>query len=422
MASGPLDGIKVLEFTQIIAGPFCCQLLADMGATVTKFEPIEGEPWRVFAELIPKESRVFLALNRGKRGVAMDLTRTEAIDAVRKMVADADVMVINYRPGVAEKLGIDYDSLREINPRLIYCENSAFGKQGPLAKAGGYDIIVQAMTGLMAGEAKMLGNVPEPITPAVADFSTGILMSNAICAALYVREKTGRGQYISSTMLAMAMNIQPSNLTYLPAWDDVVVPAMLADLKVARAEKKPFADQLAINRRTRLATPGNIYYRVFQTADGFVTVGALSMALRHKVIAATGLKDPRMTAAGGFILAPEGWDGLELVAEAEALFLTKSTQEWLDTLSHHGVPCGPLYFVEELWENEQVLANNLVVELEHELLGPMKMAGPAFQMSETPLAVQGSSPPLGRDTDAALAEAGYSEAEIDELRESGVIR
>ena len=219
MTSGPLAGVKVLEFTQIIAGPFCCMILSDMGAEVTKFEPVEGEPWRLFAELVPKESRTFASLNRGKKGVAMDMRLPEAKAAIHELVKGTDVVVINYRPGVAESLGIDYDTLSAINPKVIYCENTAFGRKGPLSKRGGYDIVVQALTGLMAGEGKMDGAVPTAAYPAPIDYATGIQMSNSICAALYYREKTGKGQRIDCTLLGTGLAMQTSQFTlwWLPA-------------------------------------------------------------------------------------------------------------------------------------------------------------------------------------------------------------
>lgn len=423
MASGPLAGVKVLEFSQIIAGPFCGMHLADMGAEVTKFEPIAGEPWRLMVELVPKESRTFASLNRGKRGVAMDMSRPEAHEVIHRLVKEADVVLINYRPGVAESLGIDYTTLSKLNPRLIYCENTAFGKKGPLARRGGYDIVVQALTGLMAGEAKLDGDVPTYVYPAIGDYATGIQMSNAICAALYAREKNGKGQRIDCTLMGSAIAMQTSQFTWLDAFDSEVIPPMLDELKQARSEMKSFTEQVGVQKKYRPAAAGNIYYRVYQTRDGFIAMGALSHALRLKVLAATGLKDPRFQPDGSFVMAPEGWDvrGPELVQEAEALFRTKTTEEWGQLFEKHGVPAGPLYFIEELFDHPQTLANGLQVEMDHPLLGPMKLVGPPFQMSETPLAAQFPSPMLGEHTDTVLGEAGYDEAAIGALRESGVI-
>ncbi|MCC6961224.1 MAG: CoA transferase [Dehalococcoidia bacterium] len=423
MASGPLAGVKVLEFSQIIAGPFCGMHLADMGAEVTKFEPIAGEPWRLMVELVPKESRTFASLNRGKRGVAMDMSRPEAHEVIHRLVKEADVVLINYRPGVAESLGIDYATLSKLNPRLIYCENTAFGKKGPLARRGGYDIVVQALTGLMAGEAKLDGDVPTYVYPAIGDYATGIQMSNAICAALYAREKNGKGQRIDCTLMGSAIAMQTSQFTWLDAFDSEVIPPMLDELKQARSEMKSFTEQVGVQKKYRPAAAGNIYYRVYQTRDGFIAMGALSHALRLKVLAATGLKDPRFQPDGSFVMAPEGWDvrGPELVQEAEALFRTKTTEEWGQLFEKHGVPAGPLYFIEELFDHPQTLANGLQVEMDHPLLGPMKLVGPPFQMSETPLAAQFPSPMLGEHTDTVLGEAGYDEAAIGALRESGVI-
>ncbi|MBI2767181.1 MAG: CoA transferase [Chloroflexi bacterium] len=423
-ATGPLAGINVLEFTQIIAGPFGCMLLSDMGANVTKFEPLEGEPWRIYNQLVPGESRGYISLNRGKRGVAMDLRRPEAREIIHRLVPRADVVVINYRPGVAEDLGIDYPTLAAINPRLIYCENTAYGRRGPLARAGGYDIVVQSFTGLMAGEGKMQGDVPTYIYPAVADFATGMQMANSICAALYVRERTGRGQRIDTTLMGTAIAMQAMHFTWIDAFDDHTFGPMLEELKSARAGLKSFAEQQDVVRKYRPAPAGNIYYRVYQTADGFITIGALSPALRTKVLAATGMHDPRQLPDGTWDLQLPGF-GPEahaaLVAEAEALFRTRTSDEWMELFIANGVPAGPLNFIEELFDHPQSLANGLITETDHPLVGHMRTVGPAFQMSETPLAPRGPSPVLGADTDAVLSEAGCSPDDIAALRRMGVI-
>jgi formyl-CoA transferase len=425
MSEGPLTGVRVLEFAQIIAGPFCCMLLADMGAEVIKFEPLEGEPWRQFNQFIPGESRTYVSLNRGKQSIAIDLMRPEAREFVHRLVKDADVVVTNYRPGVVKKMGIDYETLSAINPRLIYCENTAFGSTGPMSHLPGYDIVVQAMTGLMAGEAKVQeGGVPGYIYPAIADYATGTQMSNSICAALYFREKTGKGQKIDSTLMGTALAIQTSQFTWIDLIDNDVIPPMLAQLDADRAEKLSFEEQVAHRNAFRPTAPANIYYRVYQTADGFLAMGALSNPLRRKVLAATGLTDPRFKEDGSFELQPEGFTeqvAQAMVAEAEALFLTKTTDEWVQVMYEHGVPAGPLYFVEELYDHPQTKANNLVVEMEHPSFGRFRMVGAPFQMSESPIAPQGPSPILGANTAEAFRSVGYSDGEIAALVEQGII-
>ena len=191
---GALDGIKVLEFTQIIAGPFGGMMLSDMGADVIKIEPTQGEPWRLAQQFIPGESKTFMSLNRGKRSLPLDLNDPRATAIVHKLVADVDVVVVNARPDVPANLKIDYETLSAINPRLIYCDNTAFGRQGPHAYRPGYDLIVQAMSGLMAAEGKITNGVPGQITStAIADFATGLAIAWGVCAALYARERTGKG-------------------------------------------------------------------------------------------------------------------------------------------------------------------------------------------------------------------------------------
>ncbi|MEC9277778.1 MAG: CoA transferase, partial [Chloroflexota bacterium] len=172
---GALDGIKVLEFTQIIAAPFGGMLLSDMGASVIKIEPLGGEPWRLHSEFLPKESKTFISLNRGKRSLPLDLKTKEGLEIVQKLVVNTDVVIINARPDVPKELGIDYESLSTINPKLIYCDNTAYGRKGPHGYRPGYDLIVQAMSGLLAADNKIVDGLPQQITAtAVADYTTGV--------------------------------------------------------------------------------------------------------------------------------------------------------------------------------------------------------------------------------------------------------
>jgi crotonobetainyl-CoA:carnitine CoA-transferase CaiB-like acyl-CoA transferase len=217
--------------------------------------------------------------------------------------------------------------------------------------------------------------------------------------------------------------MQTSQFTWFDAFDEGIIPPMLEGLKQARAEMKSFTEQMAVHKQFRPAAAGNIYYRVYQTKDGFMAVGALSMPLRLKVLAATGLKDPRFKEDGSFEMMPEGWEtrGPQLVKEAEALFRTKTSEEWGKLFEQHGVPAGPLYFIEELFDHPQTIENGLQVKLDHPLLGGLKMVGPPFQMSESPLAAQSPSPMLGQHNDEVLAEAGLSGERISELRAAGVV-
>jgi crotonobetainyl-CoA:carnitine CoA-transferase CaiB-like acyl-CoA transferase len=422
--SGPLAGIKILEFSEIIAAPFGGMLLADMGAEVVKVEPPVGDPWRAFQPLGLREGRGYISLNRGKRGMAVDLTTQDGREIAYRLAERSDVVIINYRPDVAEKLGIDYATLSAKNARLIYCDNTAFGRRGPYSHRPGYDIIAQAITGLMTVEGRREeSGVPLMNALPSADITTGIAIAWGICAALFARERTGRGQRVNTTLMGSALAIQNTRLMSIEATDSETRETALAKINEMRQTGGTYQEQLKVIAGVRPVI-GNIYYRCFQTADGFIAVGCLSTPLRQKLLTATGLSDWRLGKPLHEIdvTDPETIRYChQLVADAEALFRSKTTEEWLQTLDKHGVPAGPVRYTEELLEDPQVLENDFVTSVEHPMLGPIRMAAPMIQMTETPLSAQGSSPTLGQHTDEVLRELGYEDVRIAALHESAVL-
>lgn len=424
MPSGPLTGIRVLEFTQIIAGPFGCQNLADMGAEVIKVEPAEGEPWRQFSQFVPGESKWFQALNRGKKSLVLAMQEPEAKEIVYRLMPAVDVVVINYRPDVASRLGIDYDTLRQFRPDLVYVDNTAFGRQGPWAARPGYDIVAQAVSGLMVGEGKynQVTGAPEPISStALADYGTGLVIAWAVCAALFHRERTGEGQVVETSLLQTALAFQNSLVFDLPA-ADAAVHARMDRVHQLQAAGASYPELLAAHNPLASIRAANIYYRPYQTSDGALVIGALSPSLWAKVRAALetdflGIADPAFNPLDAAWLA----EAKRRVAETEAKVKAGTTADWLARFEAHGVPCGPLNFPEDMVDNEQVLANGMVVELDHDVTGPQRQVAPLMRMSASPLEAQGSSPPLGRDTEDIVRSAGYSQDEIDGLRAKGVI-
>ncbi|MDA0769993.1 MAG: hypothetical protein BZY79_03690 [SAR202 cluster bacterium Casp-Chloro-G4] len=423
---GPLDGVKVLEFTEIIAGPFSGMLLSDMGADVIKVEPPWGEPWRFAQPFMPNESKTFIGINRGKKSLTLDLTKPEAREIVYKMVPDMDVVIINSRPDVPNNLGIDYETLSKINPALIYCETTAFGRHGPHSDRPGYDIIAQAMTGLMAAEDKIANGVPQPVqsTP-LADFSTGITIAWSVCAALYSREQTGKGQKVETTLLGTALALQAMRFTQVDMVDRERTGDFLESLALLREAGAPYKD--VHQHYLDTFDPGrrraeNAYYRTYQAKDGVLAVGCLSDPLRKRMVDVLGLDDIRFQPGYDMYSEETQAFNLRLVGQAEEIFLKKTVSDWLELLDAAGVPAGPVRFVEELLADEQVVSNGLVVELEHTQAGKVTMVGPLVKMSETPLEAQSASPALGESTVDILRGLGYDDQKLNELRQKGVIR
>ncbi len=421
--TGPLDGIRVLEFTQIIAGPLGCMLLADLGAEVIKVEPPQGEPWRLQGQFIPFESKTFQSLNRGKRSLSLDVSRPEAQAAIHRLVEDMDVVVINYRPDVAARLSIDYDTLRAIKPNLIYLDNTAFGREGPWADRPGYDIVVQAASGLTAAVGKTDDKGTPIVGPAVADATTGYAVAWGVTAALFHRERTGEGQMVETSLLANALMLQHTSFMELPAADAVQRGAFAQALEEARAQGTPYAEFLQQRTAMLRASMGaSIYYRNFLTKDGAIAIGALSAGVRDRVRAVLGVEHNRDESDYDPLDPAQRERDQTLTEQVEAMIRAESTEYWVATFEAGKVPVSPVNFVQELIDDPQVAANDYVVSLDHDLTGPQRMAAPPLKMSASQPTPTAASPPLGRDTDTILSGIGYSDDDITALRDGGVIR
>lgn len=422
LPAGALEGLKVLEIAQVIAIPVCGLLLADMGADVVKIEPPEGDALRYTQQpILPAEGKSFTLLNRGKRSVCLDIAAAPARPVLERLLRWADVVLISMKPADLPRYRLSYEDVRALNPGVIFLEHVPVGMRGPMGGDGGYDVVVQGMSGIGAVTARSNGDAPATVRPAYADFGTGFLPAFAVAAALSHRMATGQGQRVETSLLATSLTQAAPLVNWFGATDPDVEARWRVERAEAAARGANFEEQRALwDKAFQGGAFGNIYFRHYRTADGFLSVGCLSQATNARFRAVTGVMDPRLEP--GFELGtPQAYDALTvLVRGAEDLFRQKTTAGWIDLLRAGGVPCGPFNFPPDVFQDPQVLANEYVIELEHELLGPYKTFAPPVRMDLTPTRVRRSSPVLGAHTEEVLAGLGVAAAELAQLIAAGI--
>ncbi len=386
--AGPLVGLKVLDFCSFINGAYSATLLGDLGAEVVKIEPLTGDLARAWGPFLKGESRFYQAWNRNKRCLAVDLTEPAGREIVHRLVSDADIVIENYRPGVTEKLGIDYETLCALNPRLLYCSSTAFGSKGEQRNRPGYDPVFQALGGIVRDNVRFSGSVA--ICPvAVSDYQASMLVVTGVLAALFHRERTGEGQKIETSLLQGVMSIQAHY----------------------------FVEALDCQEEGAI---GIYPYRIFETEDEHIFIAAATDKFWRMLCESLGIPDLGVdqlfhTNAKRTIRAAE------LTSILQPIFLKKKAAEWEKQLVEKGVPCGVVSSYLKFLNDPQVAALDMNPVIDHPLIGQIRTAGIPIHFEKTPGRIQRAAPTLGQHSEEILSELGYDTEAIAQLKAGGVI-
>jgi crotonobetainyl-CoA:carnitine CoA-transferase CaiB-like acyl-CoA transferase len=397
-APGPLAGVTVIELAHIMAGPVCGLMLADMGAEVIKVErvPDGDDTRRMVPPSLGDQSAAFLMMNRNKRGIALDLKRPEGAAVLRRLLEGADIVIENYRHDTMEKLGFGYAALKACNPAIVYCALSGFGRTGPYAELGGFDLIAQGMSGLMSITGEGPGRPPVKVGAPVTDITAGILAALGCVSAYVHRLKTGEGQMVDTSLFEAGIVH-----TY---WQSAICLA-------TGVPPGPMGS----------AHPLNAPYQAFQTKDGWINVGAANQKNWRLFLGVLGAEelasDPRFADNAGRMA-----NLAALVGTLDPYFRRRTTREWLDGFARVGVPAGPVLTIGEMLEDPQAEARRMVVATEHPALGPVKTIGLPIKFSGTPGGVRRPAPRLGEHSREILREHGYGAAEIEALVAAGAVK
>ncbi|MEI6182795.1 MAG: CaiB/BaiF CoA-transferase family protein [Polynucleobacter sp.] len=405
---GALSHIRVLDLSRVLAGPWCAQNLADLGADVIKVErPGAGDDTRHWGPPFAKdangneteESAYFICINRNKRSITIDIAKPEGQDIIRKLAAQSDVVIENYKVGDLAKYGLDYESLKKVKPDLVYCSVTGFGQTGPYAQRPGYDFIIQGMGGFMSitGEAHDFeGASPQKSGVAIADIFTGMYASSAILAAIIHRDRTGEGQYIDMSLLDTQI-------------------AVMANMSSA------YLTSDEIPQRWGNASPIIVPYQTFPTSDGWIIVAAGNDGQFRQFVTVGG--EAHLAGDPLYLSNPlRVQHRKQLVPLLEQMTRKKPKGEWIALLEKAKVPCGPINNLKEVFENEQVIARNVLLNVPHPTVGNMKLVASPMKLSKTPTEVRMAPPTLGQHTEEILHERlKLNDQAIHELRDKGII-
>lgn len=396
MSESVLSNIKVLDLTRALAGPYCTMMLADLGAEIIKVEiPKRGDDTRQWGPpFVQGESAYFLSANRGKKSITLNLKTEQGREIVRQLAAQADVLVENFYAGTMDEWGLGYESLRALNPRLIYCAVTGYGQTGPYSHRPGYDFIVQAQGGIMSVTGPEEGP-PMKVGVSIVDVTSGMFAATAILAALYERAASGQGQFVDIALLDTEV-----------AW--------LANVG---------GNYLASGRRPARygnGHPNIVPYGPFPTQDGWIAIAAGNDRQWKDLCALAGWDD--LAADPAYATNPGRVENRRaLIAILEERFQQRTTAEWERALLEVNLPCGPINSIDQVFADPQVLARDMLVELSHTTAGKIKVAGSPLKLSRTPVRLQQPPPTLGQHTDSVLADLGYSQEEISRLRSLGIV-